>query len=268
MVLLYFVLLLKSVSCFVNLTDIRPPVDANHTIMADGNFTVEGVENLCENRESICRDAGIRVCAKRIKNSTTEYKEFSNACFLFMGNLCEYSDYEFAIVRSGRCRPTETRRIYTVDFAQTTTLRKFYKTIVPIFNDTPTTIYEILTAIDGHPCPLSCPSTYEPWCIFANPNDKYVKIYKFANHCAMDLYYCKNWNEFEPPDELLDKDPDAYTSTDQSALKTTGCASQRFYYYFHFAEIASSLQRHGFLEGNQRYNKILRPYERNPAFGR
>ncbi|XP_050676948.1 uncharacterized protein LOC126973675 [Leptidea sinapis] len=197
----------------------------------------EKIKYWCANTDFICKSNSTNICATRILNSNVEYKDFLNSCYLFMSNMCNYSNHGLKQLAYCRCLPRrEQRGCLTL-----------MKNIIKSTATQPTTIsplYDIDTAFDFHLCPLSCPDVYNPVCVGVNRgHGLYFKFFTFVNHCAGDLYYCKNWEEFSPP-------PDEDEMVKSSPLSWSLCAANRYIQFARFAEMTSSMGYYGWLAGD------------------
>ncbi|VVC98838.1 unnamed protein product [Leptidea sinapis] len=130
----------------------------------------EKIKYWCANTDFICKSNSTNICATRILNGNVEYKDFLNSCYLFMSNMCNYSNHEFIATRRN------------IEPEKNTTAKPNNPAEVPL--------YDIDTAFDFHLCPLSCPDVYNPVCVGVNRgHGLYFKFFTFVNHCAGDLYY-------------------------------------------------------------------------------
>ncbi|XP_059050292.1 uncharacterized protein LOC131845270 [Achroia grisella] len=230
------------------------------------------VNEMCSRREVICKKNGTYICAMKLINNITTYKEYQNSCYLFMSNICEHIGNEYFIVTSGTCQQyLKSRRNEKNEKINSTTANSTYGATESFlrlgksttkFTTKPTSIYDIDTAYDNHICPLSCPDTYSPVCLSVNRGfGKYFKFFTFINHCYGDVYYCKNWEDFSPPPD------EEFEMVNSSPLGWSYCGASRYLQFARFSEVASSMGHYGWLAGDQRYSHIMAPGERSPGYG-
>ncbi|XP_014355984.2 uncharacterized protein LOC106708897 [Papilio machaon] len=230
----------------------------------DSHLKFEHVKKRCASTDNICKSNNVIVCGIRIVDGETQHKDFKNSCYMFMSNMCKYPGQEFYIVSSGTCEkyldsrrnsadkllPVKNITLNVTDNKQSLRSSKF------------STLYDIDSAFDYHPCPLSCPETYAPVCVSVNRGfGKYFKFYTFVNHCSGDLYYCKHWQEFSPP-------PNEDENVVSSNLGWSFCGSSRYLQFARFSEVSSSMGHYGWLAGNYKYSHIMEPHERMEGYGK
>ncbi|XP_049865545.1 uncharacterized protein LOC126366479 [Pectinophora gossypiella] len=113
-----------------------------------------------------------------------------------------------------------------------------------------------------HKCPHTCPETYDPVCMqmnrFKGPFAVYVV---FQNHCMGDMYYCYNYEKLrlisDPTEPKVDPPPISNTN-----LVYKMCASEGYMARYQFLLSLNSLQRLGWLQGDQRASHIMTANER------
>ncbi|KAJ0184214.1 hypothetical protein K1T71_000637 [Dendrolimus kikuchii] len=196
--------------------------------------------------------------------------------------MCIYPGEEFFIVSSGRCdqyharrqsdntpqlnktvnvdnkkEMIENRTLWPGDQLANSTRKPPLRS-----QDTFSPLYDLDTAYDYHLCPHSCPDIYKPECVSANRGTgKYFKFFTFVNHCVGDMYYCKHYEEFAPPD-------DESEDVQSSPLGWSYCGASRYVQFAGFAEAASSMGHYGWLAGNHRYSHIMEPHQQIPGYGK
>ncbi|XP_045456235.1 uncharacterized protein LOC123666071 [Melitaea cinxia] len=240
----------------------------------DTHLNFEHIRKICYNSVTICKSNDSNICAMRLYNNETDYKDFENSCFLFINNMCQDYGKEFSIVSAGLCSDylkirrnfdMNNKTVATNSHNSTSTISSTSKNVTtkPVMRAETTfsTVYEIDTAFDYHICPFSCPNVYSPVCIGVNRgHGMYYKFFTFVNHCAGDLYYCKNWREFSPP-------PDEDEMVKSSPLSWSYCAANRYIQFARFTEMTSSMGHYGWLAGDFKPTHIVEPHERMPGYG-
>ncbi|XP_072946919.1 uncharacterized protein [Epargyreus clarus] len=257
-------ILLPLTSCRVLvIKPLNTDINKNETFLHLQNSKIKDV---CNNRTAICKNNDT-ICTMRDNNGLKEWKEFNNSCFLFISNMCDYPGEEFHIASRGSCvdyLKLNHRRHSIVttnrNIARNSTKKLTTKGILR--GDSFVTLYEVETSFDEHICPLSCPDTYSPVCVNLNRNvGEHFKFLTFVNHCEADRYYCMNWEDFSPPDDV------SREKVQSAQLGWSFCGASRYLQFARFAEVASSLGHYGWLEGEKGYSHIMEPYERKPGYG-